>query len=75
MTGKASWIGPGIADLDDINRIITAPVFAPRLSWRWWTAFLISAALTLLMIVTVTWLFSHGIGISATTPRWCGASP
>ncbi len=72
MTGKASWIGPGIADLDDINRIITAPVFAPRLSWRWWTAFLISAALTLLMIVTVTWLFSHGIGIfgNNTTVVW-----
>ncbi len=72
MGVESRWIGADISNLDDINRIIMAPVLAPRLSWRWWTAFLFSAALTLLMVVTVTWLFAHGIGIfgNNTTVVW-----
>jgi molybdopterin-containing oxidoreductase family membrane subunit len=69
-TGR--WIGPGIQSLEDINARISAPILAPVRGWRWWTAFAISGALTLLMIVSVIWLFVHGIGIfgNNTTIVW-----
>lgn len=66
------WITGAIHSLDDINRLITAPILAPRLGPRWWIAFLVSGAFTVLMAVTVTWLFAHGIGIfgNNTTIVW-----
>jgi molybdopterin-containing oxidoreductase family membrane subunit len=66
------WLGPEIRNLEDINARVTAPILAPRLTWRWWAAFAFSGALTLMMIVTVTWLFVHGIGIfgNNTTIVW-----
>ena len=44
------WIGPGIDSLGDINVRISAPILAPGLTWRWWTAFAISGALTAMMV-------------------------
>ena len=66
------WIGTEVTSLEEIDARISAPILAPRLGWRWWTAFCVSGALTLLMIVTVTWLFAHGIGIfgNNTTIVW-----
>src|SRR4051812_16113768 len=70
--GGRRWIGAEIQRLDDINTLITAPILAPRHTWVWWAAFAFSGALTLMMIVTVTWLFAHGIGIfgNNTTIVW-----
>jgi molybdopterin-containing oxidoreductase family membrane subunit len=70
--GDARWIGEGITSLEDINARIMAPIFAPAHTWRWWVALAFSGSLTLLMIVTVTWLFAHGIGIfgNNTTIVW-----
>jgi Ni/Fe-hydrogenase subunit HybB-like protein len=66
------WIGPAIDSLDDINARISAPILTPLHTWRWWAALSVSGALTLLMIVAVTWLFAHGIGIfgNNTTIVW-----
>jgi molybdopterin-containing oxidoreductase family membrane subunit len=66
------WIGEEIAGLDDINTRIAAPILAPARGWRWWTAFGVSGALTLVMIASVAWLFGHGIGIfgNNTTIVW-----
>jgi molybdopterin-containing oxidoreductase family membrane subunit len=68
----AGWITGAVHGPEDINRIVTAPILMPRLSWRWWLVFAISGGFTLLMIVTVTWLFAHGIGIfgNNTTIVW-----
>jgi molybdopterin-containing oxidoreductase family membrane subunit len=69
---KEHWIGPDIRSLEDINARVFAPILAPSVTWRWWVAFLLCGSLTLLMIVTVTWLFVHGIGIfgNNTTIVW-----
>src|SRR5215467_3456647 len=66
------WIGPEIPNLETIDRIVMAPILNPSSSWRWRIAFIASGALTLLMVVTVTWLFAHGIGIfgNNTTIVW-----
>ncbi|HEX3754239.1 MAG TPA: hypothetical protein VHV26_04105 [Rhizomicrobium sp.] len=52
------WITASIHSVEDINRIVTAPILAPKLGQRWWIAFLLSSALTLLMLVSVVWLFA-----------------
>jgi molybdopterin-containing oxidoreductase family membrane subunit len=72
MSREPHWITGAIHNLDDINTIVAAPILAPRIGWRWWTAFGVSGSLTLLMVVTVTWLFVHGIGIfgNNTTIVW-----
>jgi molybdopterin-containing oxidoreductase family membrane subunit len=72
MNADVRWITGPIHSLDDINRIVSAPILAPTFGWRWWVAFLISGAFTLLMVVTVIWLFVHGIGIfgNNTTIVW-----
>ncbi len=72
MSAEVRWITPAIHDVEDINRLITAPILTPRVGWRWWTAFAVSGSLTLLMIASVTWLFAHGIGIfgNNTTIVW-----
>ncbi|HEX4272230.1 MAG TPA: NrfD/PsrC family molybdoenzyme membrane anchor subunit [Rhizomicrobium sp.] len=71
MSGER-WITASIHSVEDINRIVTAPILAPKLGQRWWIAFLLSGALTLLMLVSVVWLFVHGIGIfgNNTTIVW-----
>src|ERR1051326_9094433 len=66
------WIGEDIKSLEDINARIAAPILDPQHTWRWWTALSLSGGLTVLMVVTVTWLFAHGIGIfgNNTTVVW-----
>jgi molybdopterin-containing oxidoreductase family membrane subunit len=69
---QARWIGEGVGSLEDINARVVAPILDPRPTWRWWLALVVSGGLTLVMIVTVTWLFVHGIGIfgNNTTIVW-----
>ncbi len=71
-TSRGRWIGPSVRSLDDVNRIVLAPILTPAPTWRWWLAFGLSGALTLVMIGDVTWLFIHGIGIfgNNTTMVW-----
>jgi Ni/Fe-hydrogenase subunit HybB-like protein len=66
------WICPAIRSLEQIDAIVAGPVLAPALTWRWWLLFAGSGALTVVMIVTVMWLFAHGIGIfgNNTTIVW-----
>ncbi|HEY1708590.1 MAG TPA: NrfD/PsrC family molybdoenzyme membrane anchor subunit [Rhizomicrobium sp.] len=68
---KERWI-QGIQSLEEINARISAPILDPAHTWRWWAALAISGSLTLLMIVAVTWLFAHGIGVfgNNTTIVW-----
>ena len=70
--GERRWISPSITSLEQIDAMIAAPILARTLTWRWWLTLAVSGALTLLMIVTVTWLFAHGIGIfgNNTTIVW-----
>jgi Ni/Fe-hydrogenase subunit HybB-like protein len=70
--GERRWISPSIKSLDQIDAIIAAPMLAPHHTWRWWLTLAVSGGLTLLMIVSVTWLFAHGIGIfgNNTTIVW-----
>jgi molybdopterin-containing oxidoreductase family membrane subunit len=48
-----------------INEIVSAPLLAPgKLRWRaWWIAFAAASALTVVMAVSVGWLFTKGIGV------------
>ncbi len=66
------WIDGSIHSLEEINARICAPILTPAHTWRWWVSLLFSGSLTLMMIVTVTWLFGHGIGIfgNNTTIVW-----
>jgi molybdopterin-containing oxidoreductase family membrane subunit len=68
---EARWI-EGIDSLEEINARICAPILNPAHTWRWWVALLFSGGFVLLMIVSVTWLFGHGIGIfgNNTTIVW-----
>jgi len=57
---------------EGVNRIATAPLLEPRRWSRWWWAFLVSALLTLLMLVAIGRLLFGGIGIfgNDTTIVW-----
>jgi len=68
---RERWI-EGIDSLEEINARICAPILSPAHTWRWWVSLLFSGTLTLIMVVTVTWLFAHGIGIfgNNTTIVW-----
>ena len=70
--GERRWISPSITSLEQIDAMIAAPILARTLTWRWWLTLAVSGALTLLMSVTGTWLFAHGIGIfgNNTTIVW-----
>jgi molybdopterin-containing oxidoreductase family membrane subunit len=46
-----------------ITEQVSAPVLEPRFGWGWWAGFLISSALTLVMLVSIWWLFREGVGI------------
>jgi Ni/Fe-hydrogenase subunit HybB-like protein len=52
-------------DLQTVDNLISAPLLqSETFSWRaWWIGFLISLALTLMMLVSIVWLFIKGIGI------------
>lgn len=66
------WIAPTIHSQEQIDEIVAAPILTARRTWRWWLTFTVAGAWTLVMIVDVTWLFVHGIGIfgNNTTIVW-----
>jgi len=68
------WTEAGARSIDAINDIVSAPLIARgRWTWHaWWIAFAISLALTMVMAVTVVWLFATGIGVFGvnTTVVW-----
>ncbi len=59
------WLLAEGRSFEAINDLVSAPLLSPeRWSWRvWWAAFLVSLALTLLMMVCVSWLFATGVGL------------
>jgi molybdopterin-containing oxidoreductase family membrane subunit len=58
-----SWLGPGARDEEAITELISGPILS-RDSWRnWWIAFAVSGALTVLMVVSASWLFGEGVGV------------
>jgi molybdopterin-containing oxidoreductase family membrane subunit len=72
VSTERHWISGKIKSTEQINEIVVAPILAFSQNWRWRTAFGISGAFTLLMVVSVAWLFGHGIGIfgNNTTIVW-----
>lgn len=46
-----------------ITAAIADPVLHPDWGWRWWLGFGVSGALTLLMLVSIWWLFRMGVGV------------
>ncbi|HVZ51929.1 MAG TPA: NrfD/PsrC family molybdoenzyme membrane anchor subunit [Pseudolabrys sp.] len=70
----ARWTLPAGRSYAAINEAVSAPLIE-RYRWRWrawWIGFAISAALTLVMLISMTWLFYTGIGIfgNNTTVVW-----
>jgi len=64
----ARWLGPGAQNEGEITALICSPVLH-RISWRnWWVAFVIASALTVLMIVSASWLFVEGVGVWGVNP-------
>jgi Ni/Fe-hydrogenase subunit HybB-like protein len=62
------WTGPEGRSYDAINALVSSPLLQ-RGEWRWrawWIAFLVSAALTTVMIASALWLFYQGVGIFGT---------
>ena len=68
------WTEPEGRSIEAVNELVSAPLLERRRwSWRaWWIAFAVSLALTIVMAVTIVWLFSKGIGIfgNNTTVVW-----
>ncbi len=46
-----------------ITAAVARPVLHPAWGWRWWLGFGVSAALTLLFVLAVGWLFYRGVGV------------
>jgi len=59
------WTQASGRSLEAVNDIVSAPLIdRDRWSWRaWWISIVISLALTVVMLVTILWLFDKGIGI------------
>jgi molybdopterin-containing oxidoreductase family membrane subunit len=59
------WTLPGVHDPEAVNRLVSAPLLDSGLwSWRaWWIGFAVSFALTMVMAVSIVWLFINGIGV------------
>ena len=68
------WTQASGRSLEAVNDIVSAPLIdRGRWSWRaWWISIVISLALTVVMLVTILWLFDKGIGIfgNNTTVVW-----
>jgi len=68
------WTQASGRSLEAVNDIVSAPLIdRDRWSWRaWWISVVISLALTVVMLVTILWLFDKGIGIfgNNTTVVW-----
>ncbi len=64
-TPEPRWTLPPGRSYEAVNALVTTPLLAPAtLSWRlWWIAVAVSAALTLLMLISIGWLLFNGIGI------------
>jgi molybdopterin-containing oxidoreductase family membrane subunit len=59
------WTQPSAPDSEAVNALVSAPLLQ-RTHWRWrmwWIAFAISAALTVLMIISMIWVFTFGLGV------------
>jgi Ni/Fe-hydrogenase subunit HybB-like protein len=68
------WTLPAGRSYDAVTESVSAPLLE-RGQWRWrawWIAFAIASTLTLLMLVSMVWLFYEGIGIfgNNTTVVW-----
>jgi len=66
------WLGPGAQSEERITALVASPILH-RLSWRkWWIAFIIASALTIVMIISAACLFGEGVGIlgNNTTLVW-----
>lgn len=75
MTGALQrWVLPRGRDYEAVNAMVSAPLVGREAyRWRvWWIAFAASAALTLLMAVSVAWLLIEGVGVwgNNTTVVW-----
>jgi molybdopterin-containing oxidoreductase family membrane subunit len=68
------WTTPPGRSFEAVNALVSAPLLQRgSWSWRaWWIAFLISAALTGVMVASMLWLFYKGVGIfgNNTTVVW-----
>lgn len=64
-TEAAAWLLPEGRSFEAINELVSAPLLSPeKWSWRvWWGAFIVSLALTLLMMICASWLFATGVGL------------
>ena len=54
---KAGWSYASVTDK------IAGIVLAGNFGWRWWTAFGVASAGTMMLVVAITWLLVKGIGI------------
>ncbi|HET7848198.1 MAG TPA: NrfD/PsrC family molybdoenzyme membrane anchor subunit [Pseudolabrys sp.] len=68
------WVLPSGQSDEAVNRIVSAPLLQPhKWTWRaWWIAFAVSGAMTVMMIVSASWLLIRGVGVwgNNTTVVW-----
>ncbi len=68
------WTEPSGRSYEAISAQVSAPLLARgQWGWKaWWTAFLVASALTVMMIVSMAWLFYRGVGVwgNNTTVVW-----
>ncbi|MBV1698041.1 MAG: polysulfide reductase NrfD [Hyphomicrobiales bacterium] len=59
------WTLPSARDFETVNALIAAPLLERgSWSWRvWWTAFVVSVALTTVFLIMIFMVFTRGIGI------------
>lgn len=59
------WLQPPGRSYEAINELVSAPLLKrKKWSWKfWWIAFMASLALTALMLVCISWLFTKGVGL------------
>ncbi len=59
------WLRPDARSYEAITELVSAPLLKPgEWSWRAWRiGFAVSLLLTLLMLVSASWVFARGIGV------------
>jgi molybdopterin-containing oxidoreductase family membrane subunit len=59
------WTLPEARSCEDVNALVTAPLLdRGAWTWRaWWIGFVISLALTVMLAISMLWLFIRGLGI------------
>jgi molybdopterin-containing oxidoreductase family membrane subunit len=63
--GATRWILPWGRSYEAVTELVSAPVLE-RADWTWrmwWIAFGVSLALTLMMLVSASWLLAKGVGV------------